>query len=127
MNKRIAFITRRINSFYLDGNFSNGFFSSDRSGGVGSDDIYQFEFTDIPFELNLYCDGKVSDELKVSIQKNGQVIKEAVYNKKLSIYLDTNASYTFECTKEGFTTERLDIKTTSNKKPVVKSINLMTK
>jgi len=50
-----------------------------------------------------------------------------VYNKKLSIYLDTNASYTFECTKEGFTTERLDIKTTSNKKPVVKSINLMTK
>lgn len=113
--------------FYLDGTYSNGFFSSDRSGGVGSDDIYQFEFTDIPFELNLYCDGKVSDELKVSIQKNGQVVKEAVYNKKLSIYLDTNASYTFECTKEGFTTERLDIKTTSNKKPVVKSINLMTK
>jgi hypothetical protein len=55
--------------FYLDGTYSNGFFSSDRSGGVGSDDIYQFEFTDIPFELNLYCDGKVSDELKVSIQK----------------------------------------------------------
>ncbi len=113
--------------FYLDGTYSKGFFSSDRNGGLGSDDIYSFEFTDIPFDLNLYTDGKVSDDIKISIQKNGEIIKEGLYSKRLSLYLDTNASYTFDCTKDGFTAERVEIKTAVNKKPIVKSVNLMTK
>lgn len=113
--------------FYLDGNYSTGFFSSDRNGGVGSDDIYSFEFIEIPFDLNLYCDGKISDDIKVSIQKNGQPLKEGVFSKKLSLYLETNTMYTFDCSKDGYTTEHLEIKTTKNKKPIVKSVSLVTK
>lgn len=113
--------------FYLDGNYSSGFFSSDRNGGLGSDDIYSFEYADIPFELNLYCDGKVSDDIQVIIQKNGQVVKEAIYNKKLAAYLDTNATYTFDCSKDGFTPEHLEIKTFKYKKPIVKSVSLVAK
>ncbi len=113
--------------FYLDGNYSTGFFSSDRTGGVGSDDIYRFEFSDIPFELNLYCDSKLSESIKVSIQKNGAVLNEAVYNKKVPLFLDTNSTYTFDCSKDGFSTEHVEIKTNSNKKPISKSVNLVTK
>lgn len=113
--------------FYLDGTYSKGFFSSDRSGGVGSDDIYSFEYTDVPFELNLYCNGTLSEDIKVSIQKNGKRVKEDVYSKKLALYLDTDATYTFDCTKDGFTAEHLEIKTTKNKKPITKSVNLLTK
>jgi hypothetical protein len=113
--------------FYLDGNYEKGFFSSDRNGGMGSDDIYSFEFTDIPFDLNLYADGKISDDIKIIVHKDSVTVKEGIFSKKLSLFLDTNSTYTFDCTKDGFTAERVEIKTGNYKKPIVKSVNLMTK
>ena len=111
--------------FYLDGQSSRGYISSNRNGGAGSDDIYVFEYEDIPFELNLYCDGKVSEQVKVSVYKNGVLVEDELYNKKLHLFLEPNSKYQFECSKAGFMKEKLEIKTTENKKPINKSINLL--
>ena len=113
--------------FYIDANYSNGFFSSDRSGGMGSDDIYSFQFKDIAFELNVYCDSKLADAVQLSVQENDSLIKTIEVNKKIAFILQPNTKYTFTCTKDKYTQEQLIVKTTSNKKPINKSINLTAK
>ncbi len=109
--------------FYLDGNYEKGYFSSNRIGGEGSDDIYSFEYLDVPLELNLLCEGKPAEEVKVTIKKEDTLISEDSYTKKLSMLLDINSTYMFEFSKEGFSTSTIAIKTTV-KKPVYKSVNL---
>ena len=113
--------------FFLDGNYEKGFFSSNRAGGVGSDDIYSFEYIDIPLELNLYCDGKPSDSLQVTITANNKIIKEGIFSKKLGLLVESNTTYTIKVEKDGYTTEQVVIKTDQQKKPIYKSINLITK
>lgn len=113
--------------FYLDGNYENGFLSSNRMGGVGSDDIYQFTYEDIPFELNLYADGKIADSINIAIYTNNNLIKQEIYNKKFTDFLEPNTIYTFSCSKEGYTTEQFTIKTTNKKKPISKPVNLIPK
>ncbi|HNE51167.1 MAG TPA: hypothetical protein PKM51_04145 [Chitinophagales bacterium] len=113
--------------FYLDGNYEYGYFSSNRSGGMGNDDIYSFQYNDIPFELNLYANGKPADSIHIRIIKDGLKINEGVFDKKLTDYLLPNCTYLFECTKEGFVSEQVIIKTTTAKKPISKPINLLAK
>lgn len=113
--------------FYLDGNYEIGYFSSNRSGGMGNDDIYSFQYNDIPFELNLYANGKAADSIHVHILKDGKQTNEGVYDKKISDYLIPNSTYIFECTKEGFAPEQVIIKTTEKKKPISKPVNLLAK
>lgn len=113
--------------FFLDGNYEKGFFSSNKPGGVGDDDIYSFEYTDIPLELNLYCNGKPSDSLQVNITANNKIIKEGFFNKKVTVLLDNNTVYSILVQKEGFASEQIEIKTTTNKKPIFKSVNLIAK
>ncbi|MDB5228133.1 MAG: hypothetical protein JWN78_2326, partial [Bacteroidota bacterium] len=110
--------------FFLDGNYSDGFFSSDRNGGAGSDDIYSFSYADIPLQLNILCDGNAGDSVRISIQNNGKTVSENFYNKSFSYALDPNSDYNFDISKDGFVTQQLRIKTSGNKKPVVKTINL---
>lgn len=109
--------------FFLDGNYEKGFFSSNRIGGEGSDDIYSFEYLDVPLELNLLCDGKPAEEIKVTIKKEDTLLSENSYSQRLFLLLDTNSNYTFEISKEGFAASTIAIKTTV-KKPVYKSVNL---
>ncbi len=109
--------------FFLDGNYEKGYFSSDRPGGAGSDDIYSFEYLDVPIELNLLCDGKPGEDIRVTTQKNGPVISTDSYSKKLFMLLDINSTYTFEFNKDGFVPGTVTIQTT-NRKPVYKSVNL---
>ncbi len=113
--------------FYLDSDYSHGFFSSDRSGGKGSDDIYSFEYADIPIELNLMCDGKSTDSITVKVSKDEKIISEDIYNKKMGSALDPNTPYTFEVSKDGYQAEQVNIKTTSSKRPIVRTVNLLPK
>lgn len=110
--------------FYLDDNYSKGYFSSDRSGGEGSDDIYAFEYPNIPLELTVYCDGKPSDNIKITVTKNEKVISDTLYNSKTIFELDTNANYLFTISKDTFAPQQINVKTKRSKKPVVTSINL---
>ena len=110
--------------FFIDNLYGKGFFSSDRSGGVGGDDIYSFTYSDIPLDLNLYNNGKPADSILISIKKGNEVIQTNTFNKKTILYLEPNTHYTFDCTKEGFNPEQFNIRTTNNKKPLRKSVNL---
>jgi outer membrane protein OmpA-like peptidoglycan-associated protein len=47
-------------SFLMDSSSTKGYFSSNRSGGIGDDDIYSFESAK-PFNLNLDLKGFISD------------------------------------------------------------------
>ncbi|MCB0506766.1 MAG: hypothetical protein R2739_10415 [Chitinophagales bacterium] len=113
--------------FYLDRDAETGFFSSNRNGGEGSDDIYRFTFLDIPLNLKLYCDGKLADDIHVKIEENGKIISEINTNKTLSILLDTNKNYQITCSKVGFKSEILEVKTGTSKKAIYKSVNLLAK
>lgn len=109
--------------FFLDGKYEKGYFSSDRPGGEGSDDIYSFEYLDVPLELNLFCDGKAGEGILVTVQKNGQLLSTDTYSKKIFLLLNTDSSYTFEFSREGYIPTSITLQT-ANKKPVSKSINL---
>lgn len=111
--------------FYIDQEHTKGYLSSDRNGGLGSDDIYAFEYLDIPLTLNLYCDGKPADDIKINIRKNGILISETWQNKKVNILLEPSSIYIIECSKVGFQTENIEIKTSFKNKPIVKSVSLM--
>ncbi|MFN8284100.1 MAG: hypothetical protein U0U67_12850 [Chitinophagales bacterium] len=110
--------------FYLDGNYDIGYFSSDREGGKGMDDIYEFQYTDIPLEITFYNNGKTIDSVQVIIEKDGKVITDAVAVTKFTEHLEPNSNYVIKVSKEGFVASELKIKTTQNKKSITKSISL---
>ena len=110
--------------FYLDGNYSIGYFSSDRVGGKGMDDIYEFEYTNIPLEISFYSNGNPIDSVQVSLEKNGKIMLDSFSIKKFTENLEPNSNYTIKASKAGYINSELKIKTTQNKKPIVKSISL---
>ncbi len=110
--------------FYVDEYYNKGYFSSDRSGGAGSDDIYAFQCLNIPFDLTVLCDGKPTEKIAVSIQKNSQTIVDSLFSSKIFFELDTNAVYTIHVAKEGFTAQQVNVTTKKSKKPVSTTINL---
>ena len=85
---------------------------------------YNYEGKNIPLDLNLYNNGKPADSILISIKKGNEVIQTNTFNKKTILYLEPNTHYTFDCTKEGFNPEQFNIRTTNNKKPLRKSVNL---
>lgn len=110
--------------FYLDGNYNIGYFSSDRVGGKGMDDIYEFQYTDIPLEINFYNNGKTVDSVQVSLEKNGKLISDTLCINKYIETLEPNSNYVIKASKNGFVINELKIKTTQNKKSILKSISL---
>lgn len=113
--------------FYLDENYESGFISSNRNGGIGNDDIYRFRFHDIPLELNLYCEGKVADNINVQLKKNDELLEQHSNVKKVLTLLNPNIEYQIIVSKEGYEDEIVTLKTTQNKKTITKSINLVNK
>lgn len=110
--------------FYLDGNYNIGYFSSDRVGGKGMDDIYEFEYTNIPLEISFYSNGNPIDSVHLVLEKNDKIISDTLAIKKFTENLEPNANYTIKASKDGFVVSELKIKTTQNKKPIIKSISL---
>ena len=110
--------------FYLDGNYSIGYFSSDRVGGKGMDDIYEFEYTNIPLEISFYSNGNPIDSVQVSLEKNGKIMLYSFSIKIFTENLETISNFSIKASKAGYINSELKIKTTQNKKPIVKSISL---
>lgn len=110
--------------FYLDDEHSSGYFSSNRNGGSGNDDIYKFEYRGIPLELNLLTEGQAADSVLITIQQNGKEISRIVSASTYEMELEPTSDYFFIFSRDGYKQEELHLKTSGNKKPLSKTINL---
>lgn len=94
-------------SFLMDSTSAKGYFSSNRSGGTGDDDIYSFESTK-PFNLNLDLKGNIADAsskkglegaivylLNIKNEKIDSTLTDVTGNYKLSIEPQQNYSLNF--------------------------------
>ena len=112
--------------FYLDENYSHGFFSSDRAGGKGLDDIYSFEYLDVTMQLNIYGNGSLVNGATVTIEEPGlEPVFLSADKGQLSLVLNTNSAYSLEISKEGFVPNKISINTANDHKPIVKNITLV--
>ena len=74
-------------AYFIDTKSRRGFFSSNRSGGQGSDDIYQFlETKRLSCEQELY--GEITDEISKELLPNTKI---SLYNKQFNL-LNTTES-----------------------------------
>jgi len=109
-------------SLFLKEDGVNGYFSSNRTGGTGDDDIYAFEITDrITFALTLEGitkDKKTGEALpfaKVEIKnENGELILMGESDQKgeFSIEVVPESKYTIDARKEKFEDGALTLNTT---------------
>ncbi len=111
-------------AFYLDDDYNKGYFASDRAGGKGMDDIYAFQYLNIPFELNFYSNTQPLDSVQVCIEKDGKVVENMLSTTKINKELDPDAVYVFEAYKDGYLLNELRIKTSQKKQAISKSLSL---
>ncbi|MHC0442823.1 OmpA family protein [Flavobacterium sp. 3-210] len=107
-------------AYSIDEDSKKGFFSSNRKGGKGDDDIYGFVETKpvvFPFNLNPIYFGMVTDsvtgeavkDVEITIYNNLNQIVKKLYSDgagNYSVDLHPLKSYTFEFKKKGFGIER---------------------
>lgn len=110
-------------AYYIDGNTKNGFFSSNRDGGKGNDDIYSF--TELR-SLVLNCNQQL--HVKVKDAKTGELLTDAMVtladdlynvNGTSNKYIDPtyNFNHGYECgdiyhikaEKEGYITQEIKV------------------
>ncbi|OXA99411.1 hypothetical protein B0A75_11415 [Flavobacterium oncorhynchi] len=108
-------------AYSIDIDSKKGFFSSNRKGGTGDDDLYTFLETKpiaFPFKLNPVYSGTVKDSVSGQLLKEVEVtvfndLKEKVKtiysdeSGKFSLDLAPLKNYTFEFKKKGYTTEKI--------------------
>jgi len=89
-------------AYFIDTKSRRGFFSSNRSGGQGSDDIYQFlETKRLRCEQELY--GEITDEISKELLPNTKI---SLYNKQFNLLNTTesdakgNYSLQVDCSQE---------------------------
>ncbi|RXM41546.1 OmpA family protein [Flavobacterium sp. YO64] len=111
-------------AYSIDSDSKKGFFSSNRKGGTGDDDLYTFLETksiSFPFKLNPVYSGTVKDSISGQLLQEVEVtvfndLKEkikTVYSDesgKFSVDLAPLKNYTFEFKKKGYTTEKIAAK-----------------
>ncbi len=122
-------VGRPINSsrddfaYVIDRDSKKGFFSSNRKGGKGDDDVYQFlELKPVffPFKVNPVYSGTVKDsvtgkplrDVEITIYNNINEKVERVITDELGKYsfdLLPLKEYNFEFKKEGFGVERIAV------------------
>ena len=110
-------------AYYIDGNTKNGFFSSNRDGGKGNDDIYSFtELRPLVLDCNQQLHVKVKDA------KTGELLTDAMVtladdlynvNGTSNKYIDPtyNFNHGYECgdiyhikaEKEGYITQEIKV------------------
>lgn len=99
---------------------NSGYFSSNRPGGAGGDDIYHFVKTAIICEGSVF-DSKTSqrlDSAQVIVFKNGEIVERLVTDDKgqFRISLVPDASYKIQASQLGYTTNFKSINTSENEK-----------
>lgn len=98
--------------FILGADEKKGYFSSNREGGRGKDDLYGLEMKK-PFELDYFVTGKVKNKLtgdvipvaKVAIfGGSGEVIEEVTTNEsgEYKFKVEKNGQYVLQSKKKGF-------------------------
>lgn len=98
--------------FVLNKELTNGYFSSNRDGGVGSDDIYQFQITK-PFVFKTIINGVVADKnsgkpvpfalVKIYDENNNLIASTTTdENGNYSFVLLPNSSYKMSVNSNGF-------------------------
>lgn len=107
-------------SFIYDSNSKKGYFSSNREGGMGGDDIYAFEKTSIPVDNcvdHISIEGKVFNgkkfdpiqQTRVSLlDANGNVIEEQVLIQNYYKFtVACGKSVSIQIRKQGYTTKEI--------------------
>lgn len=98
--------------FVLNKELTSGYFSSNRDGGVGSDDIYQFQITK-PFVFKTIINGVVADKnngkpvpfalVKIYDESNNLIASTTTdENGNYSFVLPPNSSYKMSVNSNGF-------------------------
>jgi outer membrane protein OmpA-like peptidoglycan-associated protein len=84
-------------AFVLDNDMKGGYFSSNRDGGKGSDDIYAYDLL-IPFRLTKRIEGYVMDKNNNALLLAGStvVLKDASGNIAGTVQADDKGFYSFE-------------------------------
>tara|TARA_R110000868_G_scaffold153556_1_gene379032 strand:+ start:1616 stop:3553 length:1938 start_codon:yes stop_codon:yes gene_type:complete len=107
-------------AYWIDTKSRKGYFSSNRDGGLGYDDIYKFlELRKITCEQELY--GKITDLVTSEVIPNSKVslfdnqfnlISEVISDEKgqYLFSVDCDKTYNVRAQKEGYTTNELIIK-----------------
>jgi outer membrane protein OmpA-like peptidoglycan-associated protein len=82
-------------SFIIDKKIKKGYFSSNREGGLGDDDIYAVEVF-IPFKFEKIIKGRVIDQDGNSVKAAEVTLFDKTGNKVISLIADDNAEYKFK-------------------------------
>ncbi|MCI5055114.1 MAG: OmpA family protein [Flavobacteriales bacterium] len=104
--------------FILGPDEKKGYFSSNRDGGRGKDDIYGLEMKK-PFELDYFVSGKVKNKLtgdiipfaKVVLFGAGEQISDVMTNEsgEYKFKVEKGSQYVIQCKKEGFFDGKSDV------------------
>ena len=106
-------------SFLMDSTSAKGYFSSNRSGGIGDDDIYSFESAK-PFNLNLDLKGFISDaSSKEGLEgvivyllndKNEKIVSTLTdVTGKYEFSIEPQQNYSLNFSKNKYYTEQIEI------------------
>lgn len=111
-------------AYIIDDSKHKGYFSSNRKGGIGDDDIYSFEVSPpINIECNQVISGVVKDlntqkilpgTLIALLDEQGNELESVIANEQnaaFSFEQPCNTSYTIVGTLEGYLKEEIEIKT----------------
>lgn len=111
--------------FYLDSNSHRGYISSDRAGGLGSDDIYEFVFKDIPLTYQINFKHQAIDSVCISITYKDSTTTLYTNEKGMcTTYLQPHKTYLIAIHKEGFKTIETKLRTYDSYKPINRKTNL---
>ena len=124
-------------TFIINESSRRGYVSSNRSGGLGDDDLYSFiEEETIVFKCKQLITGEVRDKntteiiqgAKVSIKDaEGNIVEEVEVDEEgvfaIPVYCET--AYTLEGSKEGYTTQRKALTTTNEADKKLKLLILL--
>lgn len=111
--------------FIIDDRTRTGYFSSNREGGKGSDDIYAFtQFENLITSCRQYVQGTVTDEktgrpiyntklVLIDTESGGQYEFYSDVNGKYKMTIGCDREYLVQVFKDGYTTEEFSLESTS--------------
>jgi tetratricopeptide (TPR) repeat protein len=103
--------------YILDPSERTGYFSSNREGGKGNDDIYTFTSASIPINITITVADVSKENIIISIIDNlTKKLVEQGFSDEMGLYfgrLEPNKSYVIQAEKTGYITTTKSIQTTS--------------
>ncbi len=111
-------------AFLINDNTKTGYFSSNRGGGKGDDDIYYFKQTgELPCSQKVKgmvtdktTGRRISKALVVLYDSNGVELADVIVNEtaRFSFDIDCTSNYKIEASKDGYSLDFKEFKSTSN-------------